>query len=61
MSPPAPALEGRKMALTIFNGISPALNRSPRRRVAVRIATALHASQTRLKLNEQRRALPDSL
>jgi len=56
MSPPAPTLEGRKMALTIFNGMSPALNRSTRQHVAVRIATALHASQTRLK-NGQRRAL----
>jgi hypothetical protein len=39
------------MALTIFNGVSPALNRSPRQHVA----TALHASQTRLRADEWRR------
>jgi hypothetical protein len=54
-----PTLEGRKMPLAIFNGMSPTLNRSPRQHVAVRIATALHASEARLRLNERRREPTD--
>jgi hypothetical protein len=57
MSPPALTLEGRKM-LTIFNGMSPALNRSPRQRVAVRIATALHAAETKAHFRGDPRRAP---